>query len=190
MDKNLLLRQYDFELEQRNNLTSSVGIPVVAITVVGSAISALALDYGYMDSISCYFFVVFVLVSIVFFIASTFFLFRSFWGYEYQKIPSPKILSKYEKDLTEWFGSNRESCKSEDFISTAKDEFEMYLHEKIIEATDWNGQNNLRRGNFLHMSAVTVAIALFALIPACGLYVADKIFRVEKVQKIEVINFN
>ena len=47
MHLELFRKQYDFELDQRNSLTSATNIPLVAITVVASATSVILVDYRY-----------------------------------------------------------------------------------------------------------------------------------------------
>ena len=46
MHLELFRKQYDFELDQRNSLTSATNIPLVAITVVASATSVILVDIG------------------------------------------------------------------------------------------------------------------------------------------------
>ena len=47
MHLELFRKQYDFELDQRNSLTSATNIPLVSITVVASATSVILVDYRY-----------------------------------------------------------------------------------------------------------------------------------------------
>ena len=183
----LLQRQYDFELEQRNSLASSINIPIVAATVISSAISVMALDYQYSASIGTYFFI-FAIVSVAISIAySISFIFKSFLNYEYKKLPSSTSLRHHYGDLINWHKDN--SSPSDEPEKLARHDFDDYLNKLISEAADWNSINNIRRGNYLHVATQTIAISTAMLILPGSFYIYNKVSAPDKIAQVKIIQF-
>lgn len=185
MDNELFRKQYDFELEQRNSLASAANIPIMAITVLASAISAILIDYKYNNNY--YDYVFFVCVSIVlFFIFRAFlFVFRSFWNYDYKKLPSLSSMNAHYYELINW----HENAGSDTAQNLAHIDFSKYINERLSEASDWNSQNNIARGNYLHVANLAVAIGVAILIPTGLIYIYNKSSSDEEVHKVEILNF-
>ena len=97
MYSELFQKQYDFELEQRNSIASATNIPTVAITVVASATCAILIDFQYNHSLASYASRrlcctrTFLSVRLL----PVFSLFRSFWNYDYKKLPSSSLLKMH-----------------------------------------------------------------------------------------------
>ncbi len=182
----LFQKQYDFELEQRNSIASATNIPLVAITILASATSALLLDYQYKNTLQCYFFLAFAVITLVSILFSVFCLFRSFWNYEYQKLPTSTSLKQHYQDLHAWHIQNGNHSK--DAIENAATDFSSYVEAKLAEAADWNGQNNIVRGNYLHMATVAVAIGVASLIPVGLIHIYNKANSEEKTHQVRVLN--
>ncbi len=188
MNSELFQKQYDFELEQRNSIASATNIPTVAITVVASATCAILLDYQYNKSLACYAFIAFAALAIFSFGFAVFSLFRSFWNYEYQKLPSPSLLKQHYDDLKNWHLGN--GCSADIATENTNIDFSDYLNEKLGAAADWNSQNNIARGNYLHRAAAAVATAVIFLIPAGSIYIFNKATADEKVHAVKVVDSN
>lgn len=188
MHTELFRKQYDFELEQRTALTSATNIPIVAITVVSSAASAALLDFQYAWSASSYAFMLFIAVALVAVCFSVYSVFRSFWNYEYQKLSSPTRLRQYFRDLLDWHVAR--GAGADAAFRLAKEDFQDFVDERLAEASSWNGQNNLARGNFLHRATAAVAFAVVALLPAAGLYAYVKASAVDKIHQVRVVNLS
>lgn len=172
MKMEFLLKQYDFELEQRNSLTSATGFPVVAITVISGAICALAVGYSYTSHANL--FVVLLFVSSAAILFSVYFLFRSFWNHVYKKIPSPARIYEHQARLVAWWDENRGQAGMKSSAELANADLDRYLEEKLIEAADWNERINILRGNFLHLSVAAAAVSLFFLVLPGVLYAIEK----------------
>lgn len=186
MDRDLFRQQYDFELEQRNSIAAATNIPIVAITVVASATSVVLLDYQYKSIFQTYLFVVFVCLALLSIVISVWYLFRSFWNYEYQKLPSTSALKKHYDELLDWHHS--QSCSLKDAKERADTDFSSYLNSRLAEASDWNGQNNIVRGNYLHMATAGVAIAVAMLLPAGLIYAYNKAADDDKIYQVHLVN--
>ncbi len=186
MYNELFQKQYDFELEQRNSIASATNIPIVAITVVATATCAILLDFQYNHSLTCYAFIACAALAIFSFGYSVFCLFRSFWNYEYQKLPSSLLLKQHHEALKNWHLSN--GCPVDAAIKNAKDDFSDYLNEHLADATDWNSQNNIARGNYLHQATAAVATAVIFLLPAGAIYIFNKATADDKVHTVKIVN--
>ena len=186
MDSDIFQKQYDFEMTRKNNLSSSVNVPIVALTVLGGATSSMILKYEYSYNVPTYIFITVVLLSICFSGYALILVFKSQIGYWHHKIPSSNTLSKYHHELIAWYekeGHNEEKAKL-----LAKVDFDDYLNRKLSEASDANGQNNLKRGAFLHDANVKIAIALVFVAIASPFYIYSNLTKSESPSKIQVVN--
>lgn len=186
MYNELFQKQYDFELEQRNSIASATNIPIVAITVVASATCAILLDFQYSKALATYAFIVFVVLAISSFGYSVFCLFRSFWNYEYQKLPSSFLLKQHYETLKKWHLDN--GCLEDAAIESANVDFSDYLNGNLANAADWNSQNNIARGNYLHRATAAVATSVIFLLPAGAIYIYNKAIADEKVHAVKIVS--
>jgi hypothetical protein len=186
MHPDLVRKQYDFELDQRNGLTSATNIPLVAITVVASATSVILVDYRYGFDYLTYAFGIFTAATLGAIAFSVYSLFRSFWNYDYQKLPRSTDLLKHSQDLYSWHVQN--GSNSAEARTHADADFADYLFGRIAEATDWNGQNNTVRGNRLHRAIAAIALGVTLLFPSALLYAYNKVTVEDKVHQVRIIN--
>ena len=54
MEQEIYQKQYDFELEQRNSIASAANVPIVALTILGGALSTMIVDFQYSWGIFTY----------------------------------------------------------------------------------------------------------------------------------------
>lgn len=186
MQTDLVRKQYDFELDQRNSIASITNLPVVAITIVASASSVVLLDYRYEKSIPTYLFALFIGLCLVAIAYSVFCVFKSFWNYEYQKLPGAAQLKQHYDALVAWGLEN--GCEAELAKKNADADFAAYVSERLAEAADWNGQNNVVRGNYLHKATASVAIAVASLLPAASIYAHNKATAEDKTYQVRLVD--
>ena len=185
MDSNLFLKQYDFELEQRNSLASAINIPIVALTALGGALGSIAASYKYGSNISTYIFIGLVALALISLLVALYQTFRSFAGYVYEKIPSTIQLSAHYENLKLW---HLEQGLSEDLaVVEATKDFQNYLNTAIAEATDVNSKNNISRGNYLHGAVTTIAFTFVFLLMSSSLYLYQTATQDEKVHQIKIV---
>ena len=185
MHSDLFHKQYDFELDQRNGLTSATNIPIVAITVVASATSVILIDFRYGRDLLSYIFGTFSLATLAAITFSIYSVFRSFWNYDYKKLPRSCDLRKHGEDLQAWHGQNGSSTADARTLAAA--DFADYLSGQIAEAADWNGQNNVVRGNYLHRATAAIALGVALLLPSALLYAHNKATAEEKIYQVRVV---
>lgn len=186
MIRNILQKQYDFELEQRNSITSSTNIPIVALTILGGALSSLLIGFHYSNNITTYVFVVILSLSVFSMFFSLYCVVRTFLGYSWQKIPSAQSLVSHLEDLEDWHHSNGE--ESEIVPEKAKEDFNIYFNERLSEAADHNSENNIKRGNYLHGATAALTIAFVFLVLSTPFYIYQKAVKVTEVYKVKIVN--
>lgn len=182
MLSDIFQRQYDFEHQRRGEVTSAAGSPIVAVTVLSSALAVALLDFPYAQSALTGVFAMFVVATLSGLAATVYYIFRSIWSHIYKKLPSAPTLSEYFKELKAWHLSRHADASN---VSVAAErDFREFVNERLSEAADWNGQTNDRRGNFLHMGTTALAIALALFVPTALLYAYAKATSPEKVHRV------
>lgn len=179
-------KQYDHEHAQRAELSSGVSAPVAAITLVASATAVALLDFSYTVSILAGVFLLFVVATLLSLAVAAYYVFRSLWNYKYEKLASPLQLLAFQEQLASWHESQGQI--KEQAIAEAEREASREVIRKLCEATDWNSQINLRRGNFLHMGTTAIAVSIASFLPLACIYAATKALAPEKVNAVRVVN--
>lgn len=82
------------------------------------------------------------------------FVFRSLSGYWYQQIPSSDKLQKYFEDLNRYHTALGHTGQE------AQTEFDVFLQERLAEATLANRKNNTRTGQALEKAMRFIVFAL------------------------------
>ena len=181
MDKKIYEDQYDFELNQRAYFASAVNIPIVAITILGSAIASMGVGYIYGINASSIIFIMSLSLSTLSLAVSVFFIFNSLIGYVYKKLQPPSQLKRVYTELTEWHIENNGSDEG------VNRDFENELCERLGQAIEVNSKNNITRGNFLYAATISLAVATIFLGLSGFLYVLNKVENSSTPQKIEII---
>jgi len=179
-------KQYDLEHSHRAELSAGVGTPVAAVALVASATAVAFFDYPYSPALLTYAFYAFVAVTMASLATASFYVFRSLWNYKYEKLASPLELLRFQSGLAEWY--EREGESHETAHKRAEAEITEGVIQKLCEATHWNAQINLRRGNFLHMGTTALALALSAFLLLACLYAVAKATSPEKTTSVRIIN--
>lgn len=186
MERDIFQKQYDFELEQRNRIASATNIPIVALTILGGALSSMIIGFKYLQGIETYAFIVVISISIASMIFSLYCVVRTFLGYSYQKIPSARELSVHLSDLEKWHLDNGESTSSA--TQKAKNDFTTYFDNRLSEAAEHNSSNNIRRGNYLHDATAAVTVAFIFLMISSPFYIYQKVVKDNQIHQVRVVN--
>lgn len=181
MNKKIYQEQYDFELNQRAYFASAINIPIVAVTILGSAIASMGVGFLYSISASSIIFVMCLSISILSLAVSVFFVFNSLIGYEYKKIPPPSELNKTYQELSEWY------IETEGKDEGVNADFENALCERLSQAVEVNSKHNITRGNFLHAATISLAVATIFIGISGFFYVINKVDNSSAPHKIEII---
>ena len=185
MLRDLFQKQYDFELDQRNALASAVNVPIVAITVLSTAASAALLDFPYKFNILSGLFIAFALPALALLGFAIYSAMRSFWGYNYQKLPDPPALKAHLAELSRWHVAN--GTPAAEVAAAAGRDFQEYIDDRLAEAVESNGTNNIARGNYLHRATAAVGMALAVFVPAAATYAYAKATADDKVHQVQLV---
>ncbi len=185
MERDIYQKQYDFELEQRNSIASAANIPIVALTILGGALSTMIVDFKYSYGIFTYIFALISALALIAMIFSLTFVFKSFLGFSYQKIPTAPALAQHYKALKVWHKEAGEN--DEDSTRLAKADFDEYFNSRLSKAAENNNVNNVKRGNFLHDATLSIAVALAFLASASPFYIYRKINSETVIHQVEIV---
>lgn len=154
MKTDLYKEHYQFEWDHRSHLTSAINIPIAVATVLGGAITVMAQKYPYSSLIESYAFIATISIATLCIAIAIFFLFYSFHGYEYKRIPTPLKLQSHYNELLEWHNKYSNGKKSAD------SKFEEYFNLRMGEATEINAHNNKNKSAYLYRCHTSLAIAV------------------------------
>lgn len=180
-------KQYDLEHAHRAELSAGVGTPVAAIALVASASAVAFFDFPFLPTVWTYVFYFLVATTMLALAFASFYVFRSLWNYKYEKLASPLELRRVQAELARWYESSGEA--PDVARSRADEEMGEGIVQKLCEATDWNAQINLRRGNFLHMGTTALAVALPAFLLLACFYAVAKATSPEKINSVHIVNW-
>nr|VFJ93812.1 MAG: hypothetical protein BECKLFY1418B_GA0070995_10508 [Candidatus Kentron sp. LFY] len=180
MNRKIYQDQYDFELNQRNHLTSSVNVPIMVVIVVGGVVSSMVLNVPYALNASSIVFSLASIICAIFLLISICLLFGSSIGYKYMKLPPPSELDRYYEELLQWHKNNGTE-------TDARNDFDDYLYERLGESVEVNSNNNINRGNFLHMATIMIAVATLFLAISGAIYVYAKLQNGQTPYKVQII---
>lgn len=182
MDTETCWKLYEFEWEQRNALTSAVGIPIVAVTAIGGAIATMALSFPYhVAPLLTFVFGVSLAVAAGLLIASIVLIFRFLLTASYRKLASPVLMLIHSQELIEWHLANNSSRAAA--ITEFKHEFMLHM----AKATHVNFSNNEQRSECVRNATISLAAALVVLGAAVGCYVLAQQFTTDPVHNVRIV---
>jgi len=152
MDTDLYRKQYDFELDQRAHLGSSVNIPITAATFLFGSVVALTMSHRHaVDALSVTFGAL-VGLALVFLALAIYFIFRSLLGYTYEKLQPLSLLRAHHGQLVVWHQSNGSTEEA------ANADFDAFLRERISDAADRNDANNIARSDYVYRATFSISL--------------------------------
>jgi hypothetical protein len=177
---------YTLEVTRRHELTSALAIPFGVLSLLLGALVVIAkeihipLDDWKVIQLAA------VVASLVAVSATTYFLFRSYFNYEYGYVPTPLEIKSYRDGLVAYYVST--GLTKDVAIKTAEDETLEYIDSEYATHTHRNTANNDKKSAFLHRANGALILSVVITVVAGALYLARSIVSPAEVQKIEVIN--
>jgi hypothetical protein len=168
MDSELIWKLWEHEEEQRIHLTSSINIPILAATLVGSGLAAVALSFPYSKSGTTVAFLIAVAVTVITLLAAALHIFEGLFVAEYKRFPSPLKLSKHFDYLVGLY-------QTSGGMPAAHAAFAEQFKERMLEILEHNRTTNYKRGMVSHVAIVSIALSLVALAVASGIYAVEKV---------------
>lgn len=166
-DKFDFYQDYYFrELNRRNEINSSLSIPIGLITALVGGGSYLITNFEYHVSLWLTIpFIVTILIGMVFLVLSVYNLIKAYTNfpgrYYYILIADNEVIEKYRQDLKAYYAANPS------LPDASEEEFEQYLIANMVKYTGANQKNNRRKTKFsyncekhLIISLIVVSIGL------------------------------
>lgn len=177
---------YKLEVTRRHELTSALAIPLGVLSLLLGALVVVAkeihvpLDDWKIIQLAA------IVASFVCLSATTYFLFRSYFNYEYGYVPTPLEIKSYRDGLVAYYVAT--GLSNDVAIKTAEDETFEHIDSEYATHTHRNTANNDRKSAFLYRANGALILSVVFTVVAGGPYLVRSIVSPSEVQKIEVIN--
>lgn len=181
METDLYRKQYDFELDQRAHLGTTANIPIAAATFLFGGIAALTMNYERDLSTLAMLFVAMLAVALASLSVAIYFIFRSFLGYTYKKLPPMAELRAYHDELLEWHQ------KANSTEEAANRDFDDYLRDRLVEAADKNGFNNVTRSAYIYRSTLSIAVSVVFICFSSLIFMYQGLDSRSEPQRVQVV---
>ena len=205
MDFDFIKDQYLFELERKNQLRISLNLPTGVLIVLGGLLGFFVKEFPYdFSTPTTFIFLLFLGIATIFFLKAVYHLIRSFYGRTYVFIETPgelkiyydkllqhhRNLSDYYKSLEEYYGVEpRESDYPKPEV-LAKQDFQEFLSQKYISATNENTWNNDSKSERLHSANLFLIFTLCSTLVCSVPFLYADLNKPEKIHRIRINNFN
>ena len=142
------------EWSRRDQLTSNIGTPITVLTAIGGAVVLMIQSFSDGQFWLAAAFAGAASSAIASLLVATYFIARSYHGYEYQRIPRAAELDAFCKELHDYHATTAGSSEAADA------DFDVYLAERFVEAADLNAGNNDSKSAYLYRSSQAILLAL------------------------------
>lgn len=205
MDFDFIKDQYLFELERKNQLRTSLNLPTGVLIVLGSLLGFFAKEFPYnLSTVITIIFFFFLATSTILFLIAVYHLIRSFYGRTYAFIETPgelktyydellqhhRNLSDYYKSLEEYYGVEPREKNYPEPEELAEQDFQEFLSQKYISATNENTWNNDSKSERLHSANLFLIFTLCSTLVCSVPFLYADLNKPEKIHRIRINNFN
>jgi hypothetical protein len=142
------------EWARREQLTGGVSTPITVMTAVAGALALMIRGFSVGDHWTTIAFTVSAGLAIVFLLAASYFVARSYHGYEYQRVARAAELDTFCKQLHAYQLAVGGS------IQAADTDFDVFLADRFVEAADRNAENNDSKSAYLYRGSQAILLAL------------------------------
>ena len=181
MNLELLREQYSFELSRKQQLESSLTLPVVVLTGLGGVAFSYGKTFSYSRNLQTLLFSVSLLGAILSFICVFYYLVRAAHRFMYEVIPSSLELLSYHEEVKRYY-------QSVGVPFQAEIDFESRLKKAYAEASSKNRQNNISKAAYLYRANMGLVVGAVFLALCAGPYLANELAKPSPVQKVEIVN--
>ena len=205
MDFDFIKDQYLLEIERKNQLRTSLNLPTGVLIVLGGLLGFFAKDFPYNLSTGTTIIFFFLLAtSTILFLIAVYHLIRSFYGRTYAFIETPgelktyydkllhhhRNLSDYYKSLEEYYGVEPREKDYPKPEVLAKQDFQEFLSQKYILATNENTWNNDSKSARLHSANLFLIFTLCSTLACSVPFLYADLNKPEKIHRIRIDNFH
>lgn len=157
---------YEEEWARKDELQSSASIALGILTLVGGALVFLIQQ---LESLVYPWRLAFLIAAAsagVAMLGAIYQLVRTHVGYVYRRLAFPTELLSFQNDLIAWYRSYAPAMPQPERERQAEAEFNHGIVERLVEATDRNTRNNVKRGEHLHRANLLLVITLIFVLTA------------------------
>ena len=205
MDFDFIKDQYLLEIERENQLRTSLNLPTGVLIVLGSLLGFFVKDFSYdLSTGTTIIFSIFIGISAILFVIAVVYLILSFHGRTYAFIETPGELksyydellhhhinlSDYYKSLEEYYGVEPRERDYPEPEVLAKQDFQEFLSQKYISATNENTWNNDSKSARLHSANLFLIFTLCSTLVCSVPFLYADLNKPEKIHRIRINNFN
>ena len=169
MKLEFLKERYDYELQRKEQLTTSLTLPVGVLGGLGSVMALMGRPFTYRDTTLTAIFVPTLVVDILAFVFCMAYLSRAYHRQTYLYLPRLVEPEQWENEFREF---NAYVASSAGDVEEA---FAGHLRNRIIQAADRNTERNDERAGLLYWSRVALLTVLWLTTLAGFPYVADQV---------------
>lgn len=192
MDKFEFIKEWFYKEEERKDcLNNSLNIPIGILTAILAGIYYMASKYNYLedDNYLKISFMVLAFATIIFWLASIFFLIKSYndfyKGYVYKAFPNANFVNIEYQNLKPYYKKNKKKLKREATLdSLVENNVELIL----VNCIERNTFNNDKKSAYLHSSKIQIMNCILALFLMSVFYSINYVnHQKEKVFKVLII---
>lgn len=169
LDFTFLKGRYDFELQRKEQQTTSLGLPVGVLGGLGGVVALMARSFTWTDTRLVVLFAPLLVVDVISFIVCMVYLSRVYHRQTYVYLPKLADLDAALREWREFYQDAKASAPGDE------DFFEHEFRRRIIDATDRNTETNDVRSALLYWARVWLLTVLWVTTIAGIPYVADQV---------------
>lgn len=142
------------EWTRRDQLTGSVTTPITVMTAVAGALALMIKDFSAEHRCLTVAFASAAGLAIICLVAASYFVARSYHGYEYERVARAAELDTFCKQLHAYQAAIGGSSQDADR------DFDEFLADRFVEAADRNAENNDSKAAYLYRASQAILFAL------------------------------
>ncbi|HCY77475.1 MAG TPA: hypothetical protein DHV28_16285 [Ignavibacteriales bacterium] len=188
-----LIDWYNQENERKNSLNDSLNIPIGILTAFFVMIFFLFKEFNFSNKVNnwiIYLFVVFLILSLILWIISIFYLFKSynnlFKGYAYDYLPYAKELSEQYQNLEKYYEVNKNLLENN---ITPDILYEKQLIDMLSEYIDTHIKNNDRKSKYLHIAKQFIFGTIISIIICSVPFLFNYSKNTNEIHNVKIENF-
>ena len=178
--------RYDYEASRRGELTGAVAIPIGILSVLGGALVAILKDLRPPLAGSDSLLLLAAAASLVLGAVSVFFLARSYFGFTYRYVATPKEVRDYHAAVKNTYLTA--SVAPELAAYYADEKVLAYIQERYAEAAHHNTTNNDKKSYFLHLANGAMIAALLPAVVAGCAFLYSNYYSPPSAARVEIVN--
>lgn len=142
------------EWTRRDQLTGGVSTPITVMTAVAGALALMIKGFSTDHRCLTIAFAFAAGVATIFLVAASYFVARSYHGYEYQRVARAAELDTFCRQLHAYQVAIGGSTQDAD------GDFDAFLADRFVEAADRNAENNDSKAAYLYRGSKAILFAL------------------------------